>query len=84
MHMFLLCRSYERQRQRVVNAAIDAMSLWCKPLSLADAVHQLEGTFSLRRIYNALVVIRTNYSKGTESLTALRHQGGACFVQNLI
>ena len=62
-------------RTGILNAAI-YMSSWSKPLSLTDAVHQLDGTSSVHRLYNALVVIRTNYSKGRDSLTALRHHGG--------
>jgi len=58
-----------------VNAAI-CMSSWRKPLSLTDALHQLGGTSSVHRLYNALVVIRTNYSKGSETVTALRHHAG--------
>jgi len=65
-----------------VNASV-SMSSWSKPLSLADAVRQLDGTSSVHRLYNALVVIRTNYSKGRESLTGLCHHGGDCFIQSL-
>jgi len=61
-----------------VNAAI-CMSSWRKPLSLTDALHQLDGNASVHRLYNALVVIRTNYSKGSETVSALRHHEGDCY-----
>jgi len=70
-HISIICIP----RTGILNAAI-CMSSWSKPLSLTDAVHQLDGTSSVHRLYNALVVIRTNYSKGRDSQTALRHHGG--------
>ena len=60
------------------------MSSWRKPMSLTDALHQLDGTASVHRLYNALVVIRTNYSKGNETVTALRHHGGDCYAYSMI
>ena len=59
----------------IVNAT-GYMSSWRRPLSLADVVRQLDCTSSIHRLYNALVVIRTNYSKGSDSVTALRRHGG--------
>jgi len=65
----------------IVNSAA-YMSSWRRPLSLTDAVRQLDCTSSVHRLYNALVVIRTNYSKGSDSVTALRHHGGDCCVDS--
>jgi len=64
------------QRTGIINAYIYIMSSWSKPLSLTDALRQLDGTSSVHRLYNALVVIRTKYSKGDESVATLRHHGG--------
>ena len=60
------------------------MSSWSKPLSLTDALHQLHGSSSVCRLYNALVIIRTNYSKGNESVTALCRNGGNCYTDSRI
>ena len=49
-----------------------------KPSSLADAVQRLGDHKSTSRVYNALVFIRTNYAKGSDAATKLRHLGGEC------
>jgi len=47
-----------------------------KQSSLSDALSQLDNCKSANQIYNVLVIIRTNHSKGNEAVTKLRHLGG--------
>ena len=46
------------------------------PTSVTDVLQQLDASQSLDRLYNALVVVRTRYSKGNDAIVRLRHHGG--------